>query len=80
MNLATGFIAQTLQAHDELLAARINEQRRVSVERRDEEGGRAVGRSSLLQVLSDRLLGRGSSAGTRGTGAGGHAQGLRAAH
>ena len=85
MNLATGYIAQTLQTHDELIAERVNEQRRIASERHAEEGGRAAGRPSLVRRLSERLQGRGtSSAATRSTGAGAdaraHAQGLRAAH
>ena len=38
MNLAHGYLAQTLQTHDELEAARINEQRRIVAERRAEDG------------------------------------------
>ncbi|GGI45786.1 hypothetical protein BCL57_001561 [Agromyces flavus] len=32
MNLAAGYIAQTLRAHDEHLAGRVNEQRRMAAE------------------------------------------------
>ena len=38
MNLATGYISQTLQTHDEQLAVRINEQRRIAAERRADAG------------------------------------------
>ena len=41
MNLAHGYVAQTLQTHDELIAARVNEQRRIVAERR---AGRARAR------------------------------------
>ena len=43
MNLAHGYISQTLQTHDELIAARVNEQRRIDAERRADEGERADG-------------------------------------
>ena len=41
MNLAHGYLSQTLQTHDEQLADRINEQRRLAAERRADEGERA---------------------------------------
>ncbi len=41
MNLAHGYVAQTLQTHDELIAARVNEQRRIVAERRADERERA---------------------------------------
>jgi hypothetical protein len=41
MDLAHGYLSQTLQSHDEQLAVRINEQRRIAAERRAEEGERA---------------------------------------
>ena len=41
MNLAHGYVAQTLQTHDGLIAARVNEQRRIAAERRADEGERA---------------------------------------
>ena len=41
MNLAHGYISQTLQTHDEQLAVRINEQRRIAAERRADEGEHA---------------------------------------
>ena len=41
MNLAHGYVAQTLQTHDELIAARVNEHRRIAAERRADEGERA---------------------------------------
>jgi len=41
MNLAHGYLSQTLQTHDEQLADRINEQRRLAAERRAVEGERA---------------------------------------
>jgi hypothetical protein len=41
MNLAHGYVAQTLQTHDELIAARVNEQRRIVADRRADEGERA---------------------------------------
>lgn len=59
MNLAHGYIAQTLQTHDELVAARVNEQRRMAADRRALEGERADGRSGLLHRVNDRLHGRG---------------------
>ena len=42
MNLAHGYVAQTLQTHDELIAARVNEQRRIVAERRADERERAA--------------------------------------
>ena len=44
MNLAHGYIAHTLQTHDELVAARVNEQRRIAAERRADEGERLLQR------------------------------------
>ncbi|RZS64509.1 hypothetical protein EV187_2896 [Agromyces ramosus] len=41
MNLAHGYVSQTLQTHDEQLAVRINEQRRIAAERRADKGERA---------------------------------------
>ena len=46
MNLAHGYVAQTLQTHDELIAARVNEQRRIVADRRADEGERADARPS----------------------------------
>jgi hypothetical protein len=41
MDLAHGYLSQTLQSHDEQLADRINEQRRIAAERRADDGERA---------------------------------------
>ena len=41
MELAYGFVAQTLQTHDELVAGRLNERRRAAADRRADEGERA---------------------------------------
>jgi len=60
MNLAHGYLAQTLQTHDELLAARINEQRRVVADRRAEAGERDGDRPSLLRRLNQRVYGHGA--------------------
>ena len=46
MELAYGFVAQTLQTHDELVAGRLNEHRRAAADRR--EIGRASGRERVL--------------------------------
>ena len=55
MNLAYGFVAQTLQTHDELVATRINEQRRNAAAQRAERAGRRPG---LADRLGERLHGR----------------------
>jgi len=54
MNLAAGYIAQTLQTHDELVAARVNEHRRNAADRRADRAERAVRahRPGLLQQLA----------------------------
>ena len=72
MNLAYGYIAETLQTHDELTAARINEQRRVATERRADAGEHVLadGRPGVLRRLRTRWPAR----GIRGS------HGLRAAH
>ncbi|MDR6906441.1 hypothetical protein J2X63_002127 [Agromyces sp. 3263] len=41
MELAYAYVAQTLQTHDELVAARVNQQRRIAAERRADDGERA---------------------------------------
>ena len=51
MNLAAGYIAQTLQTHDELVAARVNEHRRNAADRRAdraEQAARAAGMDYFL--------------------------------
>ena len=55
MNLAHGLISQTLQTHDEQLAARINEQRRIAAERRADAGelADAAGREGLRHRFSE---------------------------
>jgi hypothetical protein len=70
MNLAYGFVAQTLQTHDELVAVRFNEQRRITADRRAERAERAErtqrtertthaqNRPNLAHRLNDRLHGR----------------------
>ena len=64
MNLAYGYVAQTLQTHDELVATRINEQHRNAAAQRAEradrvEGGERAGRrASLAHRLGERLHGR----------------------
>ena len=73
MNLAYGYIAQTLQTSDELTAARINEQRRMAAERRADEGERserAERREARLRRRAARQQGRSAHA----------ARGLSAAH
>lgn len=52
MDLATGYIAHTLQTNDAELAARTNEQRRIAHERIAEQGEAHPG---LLHRLADRL-------------------------
>jgi hypothetical protein len=60
MNLAYGYVAQTLQTHDEQVAARINEQRRMAAARRADEGERvdAGRRPSLPHRFSEWWHGR----------------------
>jgi hypothetical protein len=41
MELAYGYLALALQTHDELVASRMNERRRMAAERRAEAGGSA---------------------------------------
>lgn len=55
MNLAYGYVAQTLQTHDELVAAGFNERRRIAVGRRSEQGTSAGARASLVQRISERM-------------------------
>jgi len=55
MNLAAGYIAQTLQTHDELDAARANEQRRMAADRRATAAERAERKA---RAQRDGLLGR----------------------
>ena len=57
MNLSAGYIAQTLQTHDEHIAARVNQQRRAVADRRADAAERAerAGRPGMLQRLADRL-------------------------
>jgi hypothetical protein len=55
MNLAAGYIAQTLQTHDELVAARVNQHRRSAADRRadrDERAARAQ-RPGILRRLAE---------------------------
>jgi hypothetical protein len=54
MNLAAGYIAQAMQTHDELVAARVNEHRRNAADRRADRAERAVRahRPGLLQQLA----------------------------
>lgn len=81
MNLAYGYVAETLQTHDELTAARVNEQRRLAAERLADESERALvdGRPGLRHRLGERLHGRGAHGAHAGAGAR-SAHGLRAAH
>jgi len=60
MNLAHGYVAQTLQTHDELIAARVNEQRRIVADRQADEGERADAgpRHGLGNRLSEWWHGR----------------------
>ena len=60
MNLAYGYLAQTLQTHDEQVAARINEQRRMAAARRADEGERidAGRRPGLTHRFSEWRHGR----------------------
>ena len=57
MNLAAGYIAQTLQTHDEHIAARVNQQRRAVADRRADAAERAerAERSGMLHRLAERL-------------------------
>ena len=57
MNLAAGYIAQTLQTHDEHIAARVNQQRRFAADRRADAAERAerAERSGMLHRLAERL-------------------------
>ena len=81
MNLAYGYIAQTLQTHDELTAARINEQRRIAADRRADQGERTDGRTSRLHRAGLRLHSRGARNARRAGGAGARSiHGLRTAH
>ena len=54
MNLAAGYIAQTLQTHDELVAARVNEHRRNAADRRADRAERTSreARPGLLRQLA----------------------------
>ena len=54
MNLAAGYIAQTLQTHDELVAARVNEHRRNAADRRADRAEQAAraARPGLLHRLA----------------------------
>lgn len=54
MNLAAGYIAQTLQTHDELVAARVNEHRRIAADRRADRAEQAARaeRPGLLHRLA----------------------------
>jgi hypothetical protein len=54
MNLAAGYIAHTLQTHDESIADRVNEQRRRAADRRADGAGRAE-RSGLGHRISALL-------------------------
>ncbi|MFE6965523.1 hypothetical protein ACFVAJ_10430 [Agromyces sp. NPDC057679] len=65
MNLAVGYIAQTLQTADEREAAVVNERRRRAHERRLDEGERAerAGRRGILH----RIGGGAQSRRHRGT-------------
>ena len=65
MNLAYGYVAQTLHTHDELVAADFNERRRIAAARRAEQGTSASGRASIVQRISERMHRR-SVAGMHG--------------
>ena len=82
MNLAYGYIAQTLQTHDELTAARINEQRRIAADRRADEDERADGRHSALRGLGGQVHRRGvrGARGARSARGARNVHGLRTAH
>ena len=60
MNLAAGYIAQTLQTHDEHIAARVNQQRRFAADRRADAAERAeraerAEHPGMLHRLAERL-------------------------
>ncbi|MFE5670942.1 hypothetical protein ACFQ58_04940 [Agromyces sp. NPDC056523] len=57
MNLAAGYIAQTLQTHDEQLAGRVNEQRRMAADRRADAAERAE-HPTLRHRIAGRVLHR----------------------
>ncbi|KRC61024.1 hypothetical protein ASE14_08725 [Agromyces sp. Root81] len=58
MNLAYGYVAQTLQMHDELEAGRVNERRRNAADRRSLEGERADGPQGLFGRFAEWRQGR----------------------
>ncbi|KQZ09249.1 hypothetical protein ASD23_13310 [Agromyces sp. Root1464] len=58
MNLAYGYVAQTLQMHDELDAGRLNERRRNAADRRALAGERADGRHGLAGRFAEWRQGR----------------------
>ncbi|NYG21133.1 hypothetical protein BJY17_001880 [Agromyces hippuratus] len=58
MNLAYGYVAQTLQMHDELEAGRVNERRRNAADRRAQEGERADGGHRLSGRFGEWRQGR----------------------
>ena len=59
MNLAYGYVAQTLQMHDELDAGRVNERRRNAADRRALQGERSDGRRGLAGRFAEWRQGRG---------------------
>ncbi|MEF3405472.1 hypothetical protein [Agromyces sp. CCNWLW203] len=61
MNLAYGYVAQTLQMHDELDAGRLNERRRNAADRRalaGEHAERRHGRTGLTGRFAEWRQGR----------------------
>ncbi|MGW9630256.1 hypothetical protein ACWGST_06095 [Agromyces sp. NPDC055520] len=58
MNLAYGYVAQTLQKHDEFEAARVNERRRNAADRRAFEAERADGKRGLAGRFAEWRQGR----------------------
>ena len=55
MNLAYGYVAQTLQTHDELVAAGFNERRRIVADDSAARGEGVTGRAGLVQRIGERM-------------------------
>jgi hypothetical protein len=58
MDLAYGFIAQTLKTNDDIIAARIEEWHRLTADPRAESGETVEDRSTFLGRLGERWRGR----------------------
>ena len=65
MNLAYAYVAQTLQTHDELVAAGTNERRRIATDS-TVGGGHAGGRGPSLAQRIGRRMHRRSVSGIHG--------------